>query len=82
MELVTRLQDLVRKWMAECESVGAVLDKVVVEQLLNAMPSELRVWISERKPATSAEAGRLADDYTQARRHLRHRHLQHGDREE
>ena len=78
VELVTRLQDLVRKWMAECESVGAVLDKVVGEQLLNTMPSELRVWISERKPATSAEAGRLADDYTQARRHLRRSNTETG----
>ena len=41
--------------------------KLLVEQLLNAMPSDLRVWVGERKPETGKEAGRLADDYIQAR---------------
>ena len=31
------------------------------------MPSDLRIWVSERKPNTGAEAGQLADDYFQAR---------------
>ena len=49
----------------------AVLEKLVVEQLLYTIPTDLRIWIAERKPADRAEAGRLADDYTQARRHIR-----------
>ena len=40
----------------------------MLEQLLNALPEEVRIWVKERKPKTSAEAGQLADDYAQARR--------------
>ena len=44
---------------------------VDLEQLINTMPSQVRVWVKERKPKTSKEAGELAgelaDDYVQAR---------------
>ncbi len=68
VELAIRLEDLLKKWMAECETVEAVAQKVAIEQLLNTMPADLRIWVGERKPKTSSEAGRLADDYLQARR--------------
>ena len=42
-----------------------------MEQLVNTLPSDLRIWLSERKPVTSVEAGKLADDYAQARRQVR-----------
>lgn len=45
----------------------AVCEKIPVKQLLNTMPSDLKVWVGERKPKTGEEAGRLADDYLQAR---------------
>ena len=70
-ELAARLHDLARKWMAGCDTVDAVLEKLVVEQLASTMPTDLRIWVAERKPANRAEAGRLADDYAQARRHIR-----------
>ena len=38
-----------------------------MEQLLDSMPVELRIWVRERKPRTVAEADRLADDYAEAR---------------
>jgi hypothetical protein len=51
-----------------CKSVDAVTEKLVTEQLLNTKPDNLRIWISERKPKTCREAGRLADDYLLARK--------------
>ena len=68
-EMVTRLHDLVKKWMTGCETVEAVLEKMVVEQLINTMSGELKVWVSERKPKTDNKAGELADDYMRARGH-------------
>jgi len=38
--------------------VKEVSEMVVTEQLLNTMPSDLRVWIREKKPVTGKEAGR------------------------
>ena len=66
VELAIRLQDLLKKWVAECETVEAVLEKVTTEQLLNTMLAELKIWVGERKPKSASEAGRLADDYMQA----------------
>ena len=69
-DLAVRLQDLARKWLVGCGSVEEVVEKLVVEQLMATMPGELRVWVAERKPGKGEEAGRLADDYVQARRPL------------
>ena len=69
VELATRLTDLFKKWMASCSTIESVAEKIVVEQLLSTMPTELRIWLSERKPGTAREAGKLADDYASARRH-------------
>ena len=66
-ELVTRLQDLVRKWGRDCQTVEDVFDLIVKEQLLNCLPEDARIWVRERKPKTSEEAGELAEDFVQAR---------------
>ena len=41
---------------------------MILEQLVNALQIEVRVWVTERKPKTSAEAAKLADDYLSARK--------------
>ena len=41
---------------------------VVKEQFVGVLPEEVRVWVKERKPRTTQEAGRLAEDYRQARK--------------
>ncbi len=66
-ELSVRLADLAKKWMAGCDTLEEVLDKLVVEQLLDTMGSDLKIWLSEKKPKSGNEAGSLADDYVQAR---------------
>ena len=68
IELTTRLQDLADKWLKECDSKEKVVDVIIREQFLNTLPEDVRVWVKERQPATSKEAGRLAEDYLQARK--------------
>lgn len=68
IELATRMADLFGKWTADCTTVEALSEKLLIEQLLNNMPADLRVWLSDKKPSTSKEAGRLADDYVLARK--------------
>ena len=41
---------------------------VVTEQFVDVLPDNIRVWVKERKPRSSEEAGRLAKDYRQARK--------------
>ena len=66
-ELVTRLSDIAGKWLKACKTIEDVQDAVVKEQLLSALPDDVRVWVSERKPNTATEAGQLAEDYLKAR---------------
>ena len=35
--------------------------------MINTLPDDVKIWVKERKPQTSEEAGQLADDYAQAR---------------
>ena len=41
---------------------------VAVEQFTASLPRDLQVWLKERKPKTVLDAGRLADDYIDARK--------------
>ena len=66
-EMATRVMDLLRRWTRECTSMEEVMEVVAVEQMLNSLPAEVRVWVRERKPRTVAEVGKLADDFAQAR---------------
>lgn len=68
VELATRLKNLATKWLVGCDTVTAVIEKLVVEQLLDTLPGDLRIWLCERKPTTADEAAALADDYILARR--------------
>ena len=66
-EMATRVMDLMPKWTWKCADADAVREMIAVEQLPNSMPVGLWIWAKERKPKTVAEAGRLADNYTEAR---------------
>eukprot|EP00731_Ephydatia_muelleri_P006652 Em0003g900a len=67
-EVAVRVKDLAKKWLKQQATAEAVVEVVAQEQLLNTLPSNVRVWVRERKPTTCLEAGQLADDYAQARR--------------
>ena len=70
-ELVIRLKDAARNWMKKC-TTRELFDAVVLEQFVNTLEPAARVWVKERKPNTSADAARLADDYKQARTQADH----------
>ena len=74
-ELAVRLGDLAKKWLAGCDSMDEVVDKLVVEQILDTMGSDLKIWVSEKKPKSGSEARGLADDYIQARRDVGEKRL-------
>ena len=44
-----------------------IKEVIGIEQFLNSLPSEKRVWVSEKKPRTCIQAGELADEYELAR---------------
>ena len=44
------------------------MELVGIEQFLNGLPTEKRLWVFKKKPKTCIRAGELADEYEQARR--------------
>ena len=71
IELATRMSDLFRKWTADCTTLEQMTEKLLIEQLLETMPVDLRVWLSDKKPKNCKTAGKLADDYLLARKSTR-----------
>ena len=67
IELVTHLRDLAGKWLRDDMTAAELRDAIIAEQLLAALPEDVRIWVTERKPKSSTEAGQLAEDYIQAR---------------
>ena len=68
LELVIRVRDLAEKWLKDCGQRQAVIDTVVKEQFVEVLLNNVRIWVKERKPRSSKEAGKLAEDYRQARK--------------
>ncbi|KAL5506631.1 hypothetical protein EMCRGX_G008328 [Ephydatia muelleri] len=66
-EQASKLNDMAKKWLKGCTTVDELLDVIVKEQLVDTLPQTLKVWVSEREPSSSKEAGELADSYLQAR---------------
>lgn len=62
-ELKTHVQDFFEKWTRKCTTVGELRELLKLEQWMNALPHDARIWVIEREPKTLAEAGKLADTY-------------------
>ena len=69
-ELAVRLMDQQLKWLKEYKTVEEVHEAIGIEQFLNSLPVEKRVWVSERKAKTCIQAGELDDEYEQVRRQV------------
>ena len=67
-EKVTRLTDMAVKWLKEHDTRESVIDMIVTEQFITMLPEGIRVWVKEHKPERSMIAGKLAEDYQQARK--------------
>lgn len=55
------------KWLKKCSTVAEMQEMIGIEQFLNTLPMEKKLWVME-KPGTCIKAGELADEYEQARR--------------
>ena len=57
-ELASRTLDLARKWTKECAKREELLEHVASEQnVKNTLPEDVRIWVREQKPKTTAVAG-------------------------
>ena len=64
-EYFNRLEEHFQRWT---KSQGMELrDLIILEQFLQGVPTDLSVWLKERKPTSAKEAAQMADDYILAR---------------
>ena len=67
-EMATCLTDMAIKWLKEHDTRERVIDIIVMEQFITMLPEGIRVWVKEHKSERSMIAGKLAEDYQQARK--------------
>eukprot|EP00731_Ephydatia_muelleri_P039306 Em1361g2a len=61
-EFSVRLMDLLQKWTKGKTSVDEIQQVIGMEQFLNSLPLEKRLWLVERKPGSCIAAGELVDE--------------------
>ena len=67
-ELQARLKDLFRKWIIpEILTKDQICDKMVLEQFLGMLNTDLQVLVREHTPHSSAEAADLVETFVTAR---------------
>ena len=54
-EYAVRKEKLADRWLTPEEGTGHMKAKIVVEDMLNNLPWEMKVWMMERQPMTSVE---------------------------
>ncbi|XP_071941924.1 uncharacterized protein [Antedon mediterranea] len=68
-EMYVRLKDLFTKWARPADkSKDNLAEIVILEQLIDIMPTGVQIWVKEHKPDSGLNAAELADNYFQARK--------------
>ena len=55
-----------RRWLKPVDGIDKILEQIAVEQFLNGLPQEVRVWVASQNPTTSAEVAALLKSYDSA----------------
>ncbi|KAK2499271.1 hypothetical protein MC885_003508 [Smutsia gigantea] len=64
-EALARLRELCRHWLRpEVHSKDQILELLVLEQFLGALPGKLRIWVESQHPEDCLEAVALVEDVT------------------
>ena len=70
-EWVAKVMKLMKRWLLPDIGVNQIMDKIAVEQLINGLPQELRIWVASHDPETPAKLAQLMESYDSAHMHDR-----------
>ena len=75
-ETYYRLKGLYRRWIRpEQLSKEDVGEAIILEQLLQVFPADIRMWVKEHEPQDGQSAAKLAQQYLNARKGVPPRHF-------
>uniref|UniRef100_A0A8C3IAD4 Uncharacterized protein n=1 Tax=Chrysemys picta bellii TaxID=8478 RepID=A0A8C3IAD4_CHRPI len=63
LQLAVRMEGYASKWADEAQTKEDLVKLLVLEQLYEQCPSDLRLWLRDKKPENLRHAGRLADGF-------------------
>ena len=66
-EWITNGLKLLNRWLLPNEGVDKVVDKIAVEQFINGLPQELRIWVASHKPDKLTNIAKLIESYDSGR---------------
>ncbi|XP_072768368.1 uncharacterized protein [Nerophis lumbriciformis] len=72
-----RLQEAATRWLQPGEGDGRLLDQIVLEQFVEAIPTRTANWIRYHRPRDLAAAVTLAENHLAVHREERERHIPH-----
>ncbi|XP_072844946.2 uncharacterized protein LOC110088025 isoform X1 [Pogona vitticeps] len=64
LEILSQLSEAAQQWLHPQErNKEQIVDLVILEQFLDVLPVEMRMWVKAREPGSSKEAAELAEAY-------------------
>ena len=60
---IAKGKKLMNRWLLPEGGMEQVLDKIAVEQFINALPQELRIWVASHSPETPTAVATLFEAY-------------------
>ena len=65
-EWISKGMKLVKRWLTPDQGVEQIIEKVAVEQFLNGLPQEMRIWVTSQNPGTPGKVAELMESYDTA----------------
>ena len=63
---IAKGKKLMNRWLRPEDGMEQVLNKIAVEQFINALPQELRIWVASHSPDTPTAIAELIESYDSA----------------
>lgn len=60
------MQGYAHKWADGAQTKGDLLDLLVLEQLYEQCPYDLKLWLEDKKPENPCRAEHLADEFVKS----------------
>ena len=65
-EWISKGMKLMKKWLTPEQGADQMVEKIAVEQFLNGLPQEMRIWVTSQNPGTPSRVAELMESYETA----------------